>query len=141
MLNEMSNTRYSGPKQYSKIRAQNSAEMLEDYVETIGDLIVNNGEARNADLANHFGVSQATINKNIKRLIAFDLVKTEPYRSIFLTPKGNLLADASRKKHEIVLNFLLKIGVPNKIAEEDSEGIEHHVSTETLAIMKKFISN
>ncbi|MDB4184528.1 manganese-binding transcriptional regulator MntR [Alphaproteobacteria bacterium] len=135
----MVESRYRGPKQYLKIREQNSSEMLEDYVETIGDLISKNGEARNADLADHFGVSQATINKNIKRLIAFDLVKTEPYRSIFLTPKGNLLADASRKKHEIVLKFLLKLGVPNKIAEEDSEGIEHHVSPETLNIMKKFI--
>ena len=41
----------------------------------------------------------------------------------------------------IVLNFLIKLGVSNKVAEEDSEGIEHHVSPETLSLMKKFIQN
>ena len=135
----MSNSRYSGPKQYSKIRTQNKNEMLEDYVETISELISSKGEARNAELALHFGVSQATINKNIKRLVALNLVKTEPYRSIFLTEEGKKLAESSKNKHEIVLNFLLKLGVSSKIAEEDSEGIEHHVSKETLDFMKKFI--
>jgi DtxR family manganese transport transcriptional regulator len=52
----MSNSRYSGPKQYSKIRTQNKNEMLEDYVEAISELITSKGEARNADLALHFGV-------------------------------------------------------------------------------------
>ena len=82
----MVESRYRGPKQYLKIREQNSSEMLEDYVETIGDLISKNGEARNADLADHFGVSQATINKNIKRLIAFDLVKLVT-KETFLIPR------------------------------------------------------
>ena len=137
----MSNSRYSGPNQYSKIRTQNKNEMLEDYVETISELISSKGEARNADLAQHFGVSQATINKNIKRLVTLNLVKTEPYRSIFLTNEGQNLANSSKAKHEIVLNFLIKLGVSNKVAEEDSEGIEHHVSPETLSFMKKFIQN
>ena len=134
----MSNSRYSGPKQYSKIRTQNKNEMLEDYVEAISELILSKGEARNADLALHFGVSQATINKNIKRLVALKLVKTEPYRSSFLTDEGKKLAESSKIKHEIVLNFLIKLGVSNKVAEEDSEGIEHHVSVETLNFMRKF---
>ena len=137
----MSNPRYRGPNQYSKIRSQNKNEMLEDYVETISELIISKGEARNADLALHFGVSQATINKNIKRLVALNLVRTEPYRSIFLTNEGQNLANSSKAKHEIVLNFLIKLGVSNKVAEEDSEGIEHHVSPETLSLMKKFIQS
>ena len=136
----MNNPRYRSPNQYSKIRTQNKNEMLEDYVETISELIILKGEARNADLALHFGVSQATINKNIKRLVTLNLVKTEPYRSIFLTNEGQNLANSSKAKHEIVLNFLIKLGVSNKIAEEDSEGIEHQVSSETLDFMKKFIN-
>ena len=136
----MSNPRYSSPKQYSKIRSQNKNEILEDYVETISDLITLQGEARNADLAKHFGVSQATINKNIKRLAALNLVKSQPYRAIFLTEEGKKLAESSKNKHEIVLKFLIKLGISNKVAEEDSEGIEHHVSPETLSFMKKFIS-
>jgi len=112
-------------------------KMLEDYVEAISELMSLKGEARNADLALHFGVSQATINKNIKRLVALKLVKTEPYRSSFLTDEGQKLAESSKIKHEIVLNFLIKLGVSNKVAEEDSEGIEHHVSLETLKFYEK----
>ena len=74
----------------------------------------------------------------MKRLINFKLAKSEPYRSIFLTEKGEKLATHSKQKHEIVYNFLIKLGVSKKTAENDSEGIEHHVSEETLKLMKKF---
>ena len=123
---------------YSNIRNQNKSEMLEDYVEAIQDILKSKGDVKNGDLAQHFGVSQATVNKNLKRLISFKLAKSEPYRSIFLTEKGEKLATKSKQKHEIVYNFLIKLGVSRKTAENDSEGIEHHVSEETLKLMKKF---
>ena len=123
---------------YLTIRNQNKNEMLEDYVEAIQDILKNKGDVKNGDLAQHFGVSQATVNKNLKRLISFKLAKSEPYRSIFLTEKGEKLAIQSKQKHEIVYNFLIKLGVSRKTAENDSEGIEHHVSEETLKLMKKF---
>jgi len=135
----MKNTRSSAPHQYSNIRDQNKNEILEDYVEAIKEIAETNGDVKNTDLAKHFGVSQATVNKNIKRLIGFELVTSEPYRSIFLTEKGEELATNAQQKHEIVYNFLIKIGVSKKTAEIDSEGIEHHVSEETLKLMKKFI--
>ena len=134
----MKNTRSSEPFQFSNIRSQNKNEILEDYVEAIQEIFLNKGDVKNADLAQHFGVSQATVNKNLKRLINFKLAKSEPYRSIFLTEEGEKLATQSKEKHEIVYNFLIKLGVSRKIAENDSEGIEHHVSDETLKLMKKF---
>ena len=134
----MKNTRSSEPYQFSNIRSQNKNEILEDYVEAIQEILQNKGDVKNADLAQHFGVSQATVNKNLKRLINFKLAKSEPYRSIFLTEEGEKLATQSKEKHEIVYNFLIKLGVSRKIAENDSEGIEHHVSDETLKLMKKF---
>ena len=134
----MKNTRSSEPYQFSNIRSQNKNEILEDYVEAIQEIFLNKGDVKNADLAQHFGVSQATVNKNLKRLINFKLAKSEPYRSIFLTEEGEKLATQSKEKHEIVYNFLIKLGVSRKIAENDSEGIEHHVSDETLKLMKKF---
>ncbi|GIR16730.1 MAG: transcriptional regulator MntR [Pelagibacteraceae bacterium] len=134
----MKNTRSSEPYQFSNIRSQNKNEILEDYVEAIQEILKNKGDVKNADLAQHFGVSQATVNKNLKRLISFNLAKSEPYRSIFLTEKGEKLATQSKQKHEIVYNFLIKLGVSRKTAENDSEGIEHHVSDETLKLMKKF---
>ena len=134
----MKNTRSSEPFQFSNIRSQNKNEILEDYVEAIQEILQNKGDVKNTDLAQHFGVSQATVNKNLKRLINFKLAKSEPYRSIFLTEEGEKLATQSKEKHEIVYNFLIKLGVSRKIAENDSEGIEHHVSDETLKLMKKF---
>ena len=59
--------------QYSNIRNQNKNEILEDYVEAIQEILEIKGDVKNADLAIHFGVSQATVNKNLKRLIASKL--------------------------------------------------------------------
>ena len=124
--------------QYSNIRNQNKNEILEDYVEAIQEISEIKGDVKNADLAIHFGVSQATINKNLKRLISSKLATSEPYRSIFLTDEGKKLAAISKEKHEIVYQFLIKLGVSEKTAQYDSEGIEHHVSDETLKLMKNF---
>ncbi len=66
--------------------------MLEGYVEAILALTKKNGETRNSDLAKYFGVSQATVTKNLKRLNSNNLVKSQPYRSIFLTKAGLNLA-------------------------------------------------
>jgi DtxR family manganese transport transcriptional regulator len=123
---------------YSNIRNQNKNEILEDYVEAIQEISEIKGDVKNADLAIHFGVSQATVNKNLKRLIASKLATSEPYRSIFLTDEGRKLAAISKEKHNIVYQFLIKLGVSKKIAQYDSEGIEHHVSDETLKLMKNF---
>ena len=124
--------------QYSNIRNQNKNEILEDYVEAIQEILEIKGDVKNADLSIHFGVSQATINKNLKRLISSKLASSEPYRSIFLTDEGKKLAAISKEKHEIVYQFLIKLGVSKKTAQYDSEGIEHHVSDETLKLMKNF---
>ena len=75
------------------------------------------------------------MNAIIQRLQREDLVESRPYRSIFLTDAGRDLADSSRKRHKIVYGFLVSI-VPPQIAEEDAEGVEHHVSPKTLAVFE-----
>ena len=122
---------------FDRIRRAHQSEVAEDYVEMIADLIVENGEARTVDLASRFGVTSPTVNAIIQRLAREDLVETRPYRSIFLTEKGTALAEASRQRHKIVRDFLVSIGVPEAIAEEDAEGVEHHVSPETLDIFSR----
>ena len=103
----------------------------------IAELIAETGEARSVDLAARFGVTSPTVNAIIQRLQREDLVETRPYRSIFLTAAGQALADKARDRHRIVRDFLLTIGLPETIAEEDAEGIGHHVSPETLAVFAK----
>ena len=122
---------------FDRIRRAHQSEVAEDYVEMIAELITETGEARTVDLAARFGVTSPTVNAIIQRLQREDLVETRPYRSIFLTAAGQALAKKARDRHRIVRDFLLTIGVPATIAEEDAEGIEHHVSPETLAVFAK----
>ena len=119
---------------FDRIRRAHQSEVAEDYVEMISELIATTGEARTVDLAARFGVTSPTVNAIIQRLQREDLVETRPYRSIFLTEKGKALAEASQARHRIVRDFLVTIGVPASIAEEDAEGVEHHVSEETLRV-------
>ena len=122
---------------FDRMRRAHQSEVAEDYVEMIAELIAETGEARSVDLAARFGVTSPTVNAIIQRLQREDLVETRPYRSIFLTAAGQALADKARDRHRIVRDFLLTIGLPETIAEEDAEGIEHHVSPETLAVFAK----
>ncbi|HEY5105932.1 MAG TPA: manganese-binding transcriptional regulator MntR [Caulobacteraceae bacterium] len=118
-------------------REAHSTEMAEDYVELIGELIAERGEARVTDLAEHMGVAQATAAKVVQRLKGLGLVQSRPYRSIFLTVSGEAIASRSRKRHQLVVEFLLALGVSPQNAEIDAEGIEHHASDETLARMAR----
>ena len=123
---------------FEQVRNARNRETAEDYTEMIADLIRESGEARAVDLAKHFGVTGPTVNSIIRRLVREDLVISKPYRSIFLTEKGQILADYCKKRHEIVYNFLIKIGVNSETAKNDAEGLEHHVSAETLNVFEKY---
>lgn len=127
-----------GSNRFVRARKARSTEVAEDYVELIGDLIASRGEARAADIARSLGVKQATVSNVVGRLARDGFVTTQPYRSIFLTKKGERLAVMSRTRHAIVQKFLIAIGVPLQTAEIDAEGMEHHVSAETLAILERF---
>lgn len=126
--------------QYERTRQDHSREIAEDYVELIQDLIAETGEARAVDLADRLGVSPVTVGKTVQRLARDGYVTAMPYRSIFLTETGQKLAESSRRRHELVLSFLLAIGVPADAAEVDAEGIEHHVSEETFKAMQRFLA-
>jgi len=122
---------------FSRIREAHQTEVAEDYVELIDDLIGAYGEARLVDLAEHMGVSHPTASKIVQRLHREGLVESRPYRAIFLTDAGRRLADEARRRHRIVLEFLRAIGIDDVTAEQDAEGVEHHVSEATLAALER----
>jgi DtxR family manganese transport transcriptional regulator len=122
-----------------RTRKDHSQELAQDYVEMIAELITKTGEARLIDLARGLGVTHVTASRTLKRLQRLGLVTTQPYRSIFLTGSGRNLAKESRDRHEVVVRFLISLGVPSNVAESDAEGIEHHVSRETLAAFVKHL--
>lgn len=126
---------------FQRVRDAHQTETAEDYVELISDLIAAHGEARLVELAARMGVAQATATKIVGRLSREGLVVSRPYRAIFLTPEGEAMAEAARRRHGIVRDFLLAIGVAPETAEVDAEGVEHHVSEETLAAFQRFIAS
>lgn len=123
---------------FRRTREDHSRELAEDYVELIDELQLEKGEARAVDLAERLGVSHVTVSRTVRRLVRDGYVLAEPYRSIFLTDQGRELAAASRSRHAQVVAFLLALGVPAEVAEWDAEGIEHHVSQQTLEAMRRF---
>ncbi|MEM1449530.1 MAG: manganese-binding transcriptional regulator MntR [Planctomycetota bacterium] len=130
--------RSTGPERFARVRSAHAAELTEDYVEAIGDLIEDRGEARVVHLSRRFGVSHVTVSRMVGRLKRDGYVDTEPYRPITLTEAGVELASASKERHRVVLTFLLALGIPRESAEIDAEGVEHHVSSETLRVFAAF---
>ncbi len=120
-----------------RTRQEHSQETAQDYVEMIAELIDATGEARVIDLARRLGVTHVTVSRTLKRLRRDGLITSLPYRAIFLTAAGKHLSEESRHRHEVVVEFLQSIGVPDAVAHSDAEGIEHHVSRETLAAFEK----
>ena len=118
-------------------RRDRAAETAQDYVEAIADLTAALSEARVVDLARRLGVTHVTVNRTLARLQTSGFVNTKPYQAILLTDAGRKLAAECKQRHETVTAFLRSLGISGKIAELDAEGIEHHVSPETLAAFEK----
>ncbi|MFI4871338.1 MAG: manganese-binding transcriptional regulator MntR [Phycisphaerales bacterium JB061] len=132
-------SRVAGAARHERVREAHSAEMAEDYVEAIAAIVADQGSCRVVDLAKHFGVSHVTVSRNVGRLVRDGLALTEPYKPIKLTRAGRKLAETSRDRHEVVVRFLLALGLDPTTAEIDAEGIEHHVSPKTLRVFADFV--
>lgn len=125
---------------FRQARKARRSALAEDYVELIADLIDDGGEARQVDIAARLGVAQPTVAKMLKRLAEDGLVAQKPYRGAFLTPVGHDLALRSRERHRLVEQFLLALGIAPATARRDAEGLEHHVSEETLEAFARFVA-
>lgn len=127
-------------KSFIATRNRHLLELAEDYVELIDDLIKEKGSARTCDIAAHLGVSHVTAVKTIKRLTEKGFLNATAHKAITLTELGKKMAFLSRERHTFLLNYLLALGVTKEVAEIDVEGMEHHVSHETLTALQKHFS-
>ncbi|TCL04574.1 MULTISPECIES: manganese-binding transcriptional regulator MntR [Sodalis] len=123
---------------FMQVRQAHRSELMDDYIELIADLIQERGEVRQVELAARLGVAQPTVAKMIKKLSAAGLIRQLPYRGVFLTAEGEIMAAKSRKRHQIVESFLLALGISAETARRDAEGLEHYVSEETLDVFQRF---
>jgi DtxR family manganese transport transcriptional regulator len=127
------------PKPFVLTRAQHLKETAEDYTELIAELIQSKGEARTCDIARHMSISHVTALKSIRRLQKEGYLETAPHQPIVLTRKGKNLAAFAKKRHSLLIEFLRKIGVPDDVAAADAEGMEHHISPQTLEAIKRLL--
>ncbi|MBI6630094.1 manganese-binding transcriptional regulator MntR [Pontibaca salina] len=124
---------------FKRVRDAHRREIVEDYVEMIAELARVQDDVRTSHLAERFGVSNATVTNRVQRLVGDGLIEDAPYQPLVLTEKGRTIAQESRRRHVLVRDFLIALGVDPDIAEADTEGIEHHVSEETLAAFARFV--
>ena len=113
---------------------------VEDYLEVVYDLIQTKGYARAVDIADRLKVKTPSVTSMIQKLDGMGLVAYERYRGLTLTEKGEKMARFTQQKHALIVKFLLTLGVEEKTANEDAEGIEHHVHKETLNRIEHFVN-
>ena len=109
----------------------------EDYLERIHELISEKGYARAVDIANALGISQPSVTSMVQKLANEGLLNYEKYRGLTLTDEGSRVALAIHARHEILKRFLSLLNVSQQAQEEDIEGLEHHISDETVQALSK----
>ena len=113
---------------------------VEDYLEVIYELIQTKGYARPVDIAERLSVKTPSVTNMIQKLDGMGLVAYERYRGLTLTETGEKMARFTQEKHALIAKFLLILGIEEKTAKADAEGIEHHVHKETLNRIERFVN-
>jgi Mn-dependent DtxR family transcriptional regulator len=104
----------------------------EDYLERIHELIETKGYARVSDIAERLALTRPTVSIMVRRLSKAGFVEYEKYRGLTLTRRGEEVARRIQTRHVLLTEFLGLLGLDRGVVSRDVEGIEHHISPETL---------
>ena len=113
---------------------------IEDYLEVISELVDMKGYATTLDISRYMNVSAPSVTKMLKRLDENGYLEYEKYHGINLTKSGIQLALTIRQKHSILLEFFEILGIGKDVANQDAEGIEHHLNPKTIKQLRKFVT-
>lgn len=105
---------------------------MEDYIEQIYILIETKGYARVSDMAEELDVHPSSVTKMIQKLDKSEYVNYEKYRGFVLTSKGKEMGERLLYRHDLLEEFLEIIGVDKENIYNDVEGIEHHLSWNSI---------
>ncbi len=119
---------------------RDSSPRMEDYLEVMAELVELKGYATTLDISRYMNVSAPSVTKMLHRLDEGGFLKYEKYHGINLTNKGRKLADSIRQRHGTLLEFFDMLGITGDAANQDAEGIEHHLNPETVFQLRKFIT-
>lgn len=113
-------------------------ESGENYLETILLLSREQTDVHAVEVARRLGVSQPTVTKAVKKLVADGYLTTRGVH-LCLSEKGRQKAESVYEKHTLITRFWERLGVSPQNAETDACRMEHIVSDEVFAAMKKFL--
>ena len=112
---------------------------LEDYLERIHILLEEQGKARVHDVAEGLHVTMPSVNRAVAELKKLGLVRQKPYGNLELTEEGVVLSGEIHERHQLLRDFLVKLGVTPEIAEDDACQMEHILSAETISRIEQFV--
>lgn len=117
------------------------SQSAEDYLERILELMEGKGYARVVDIASSLNVKQASVTSMVQKLAEQGYLNYEKYRGLILTEKGRAVAHRIQQRHATLSRFFSLFGLDAATQQADIEGIEHHLSPDTvtcLADLAKF---
>ena len=123
-----------------KTKKTSSTTSEEDYLEVIAELVELKGYATTLDISRFMNVSPPSVTKMLQKLDEKKYLEYEKYHGINLTAIGRQVADTIRKKHSTLLEFFEILNVRQGIANQDTEGLEHHLNDKTIRKLRKFIT-
>ena len=123
-----------------KTKKVSSTVREEDYLEVIAELVELKGYATTLDISRFMNVSPPSVTKMLQKLDEKKYLEYEKYHGINLTTMGKHVADSIRRKHSTLLEFFEILNIGKEIANQDTEGLEHHLSDKTIKQLKKYIT-
>ena len=115
---------------------QESGEM---YLETIHILSKRGGSVRSVDVGEYMGYSKPSVSRAIGLLKQGGFVSVDADGSLHLTEAGLEVADKMYRRHTLLSDFFISIGVDAETATEDACKIEHHLSDASFTALENFI--
>jgi Mn-dependent DtxR family transcriptional regulator len=112
---------------------------MEDYLERIYRLIDEKGYARVSDIAEGLDVHPSSVTKMIQKLDKDEYLVYEKYRGLVLTAKGKRIGKRLVDRHKLLEQFLELIGVREENIYRDVEGIEHHLSWDSITCIETLV--
>ena len=110
----------------------NPSQSAEDYLERIHELIESKGTAHVADIAQSLGVGQPSVTSMVQKLADEGYLHYEKYRALTLTEAGRSVAERIHDRHNVLADFFTLFDLDDETQARDIEGIEHHLSVDTL---------
>lgn len=112
---------------------------IEDYAELVYIIQKEKQKVHTNDVATALDINPASVTEIFQKLSDEGYINYKKYSGVTLTKKGKDIAIKTKKRHDTLKNFLVIIGVDEKIADEDACKIEHNVNKETMKKLRKFV--